>query len=83
MWYKFLIMSIQGAIELLFWVRFHGDLGTFRRDEPCFWGVGTLRDQDRDMKRLIIPVTIVIIILAGLAFLTEGSALTPFLYRNF
>jgi hypothetical protein len=35
------------------------------------------------MKRLIVPVAIVIIILAGLAFLTEGSALTPFLYRNF
>jgi len=35
------------------------------------------------MKRFIVPVAIVIIILAGLAFLTEGSAIPPFLYRIF
>jgi hypothetical protein len=31
------------------------------------------------MKRFIVPI----VILAGLAFLTEGSALMPFRYRNF
>ena len=35
------------------------------------------------MKRFLVPVGIVIIILLGLAALTEGSALVPFLYRNF
>lgn len=35
------------------------------------------------MKRFLVPVGIVIIILLGLAVLTEGSALVPFLYRNF
>jgi hypothetical protein len=35
------------------------------------------------MKRFIIPVAIVISILVAMAFLTEGSALMPFLYRNF
>jgi Family of unknown function (DUF5989) len=35
------------------------------------------------MKRFIVPFAIVVIILVGLAFLTEGSALMPFLYRNF
>jgi hypothetical protein len=35
------------------------------------------------MKRFIIPIGIVIVILVGLALLTEGSAIAPFLYRNF
>jgi hypothetical protein len=35
------------------------------------------------MKRFIVPILIVVVILIGLAFLTEGSALMPFLYRNF
>jgi len=35
------------------------------------------------MKRLMVPVAIVIIILVGLAFLTEGSVIPPFLYRVF
>jgi hypothetical protein len=35
------------------------------------------------MKRFIVPILIVVVILVGLAFLTEGSALMPFLYRNF
>lgn len=35
------------------------------------------------MKRFIVPFAIVVIILVGLAFLTEGSALMPFLYRKF
>jgi hypothetical protein len=36
-----------------------------------------------EMKRFIIPLGIVLIILVGLALLTEGSAIAPFLYRNF
>jgi hypothetical protein len=36
-----------------------------------------------EMKRFIIPITIVIVILVGLALLTEGSAIVPVLYRNF
>jgi hypothetical protein len=36
-----------------------------------------------EMKRLIIPIVIVGAILILLAFLTEGSAIAPFLYRNF
>jgi Family of unknown function (DUF5989) len=36
-----------------------------------------------EMKRFIIPISIVIVILVGLAFLTEGSAIAPVLYRNF
>jgi hypothetical protein len=35
------------------------------------------------MKRLLIPVGIVVIILVGLAIFTEGTAIMPFLYRNF
>jgi hypothetical protein len=35
------------------------------------------------MRRIIIPIGVVIIILLGLALLTEGSAIMPFLYRNF
>jgi hypothetical protein len=35
------------------------------------------------MKRFIIPIAIVVAILVGLALLTEGSAIAPFLYRNF
>jgi hypothetical protein len=35
------------------------------------------------MKRFMVPVVIVIIILVGLAFLTEGSVIPPFLYRVF
>jgi hypothetical protein len=42
-----------------------------------------LRDQRDQMKRFLIPVAIVIIILVGLALLTEGSAIPPFLYRVF
>jgi hypothetical protein len=36
-----------------------------------------------EMKRLIIPILIVVVVLILLAFLTEGSAIAPFLYRNF
>lgn len=36
-----------------------------------------------EMKRFIIPIGIVVVILVGLAVLTEGSAIAPFLYRNF
>jgi hypothetical protein len=36
-----------------------------------------------EMKRFIIPIAIVIVTLVGLALLTEGSAIVPFLYRNF
>jgi len=36
-----------------------------------------------EMKRFIIPIVIVVAILIVLAFLTEGSAIAPFLYRNF
>jgi hypothetical protein len=36
-----------------------------------------------DMKRFILPIAIVIVIVVGLALLTEGSAIVPFLYRNF
>jgi Family of unknown function (DUF5989) len=36
-----------------------------------------------EMKRFIVPIGIVIVILVGLALLTEGSAIAPFLYRNF
>jgi len=36
-----------------------------------------------EMKRFIVPIVIVVAILIGLAMLTEGSALVPFLYRNF
>ena len=35
------------------------------------------------MKRFIVPVVIVIIILVGLALLTEGSGVPQFLYRVF
>jgi hypothetical protein len=35
------------------------------------------------MRRFIVPIIIVVVILVGLAFLTEGSAIAPFLYRNF
>jgi hypothetical protein len=35
------------------------------------------------MRRFVIPIGVVIIILLGLVFLTEGSAIMPFLYRNF
>jgi Family of unknown function (DUF5989) len=35
------------------------------------------------MKRFIVPIAIVVVILIGLAFLTEGSAIAPFLYRKF
>jgi protein-S-isoprenylcysteine O-methyltransferase Ste14 len=36
-----------------------------------------------EMKRFLVPIGIVIVILVGLALLTEGSAIAPFLYRNF
>jgi hypothetical protein len=36
-----------------------------------------------EMKRFWVPVAVAIVILAGLAILTEGSAIAPFLYRNF
>jgi len=36
-----------------------------------------------EMKRFIVPIVIVMVILIVLAFLTEGSAIAPFLYRNF
>jgi len=35
------------------------------------------------IKRVVIPIGIVVIILLGLALLTEGSAVVPFLYRRF
>jgi Family of unknown function (DUF5989) len=35
------------------------------------------------MKRFLVPIGIVIVILIGLVLLTEGSAIAPFLYRNF
>jgi hypothetical protein len=35
------------------------------------------------MKRFIVPISIVIVILIGLALLTEGSAIVPVLYRKF
>jgi hypothetical protein len=44
------------------------------------WGAGLA---GVEMKRLIIPIVIVGAILILLAFLTEGSAIAPFLYRNF
>jgi hypothetical protein len=39
--------------------------------------------EEGEMRRFLVPIGIVIIILVGLALLTEGSALVPFLYRNF
>jgi hypothetical protein len=38
---------------------------------------------EEQMRRFLVPVVIVIVILLGLALLTEGSAIVPFLYRNF
>ena len=35
------------------------------------------------MKRFVVPIVIVVVILVGLALLTEGSAIAPFLYRKF
>ena len=39
--------------------------------------------QRDEMRRFLVSIGIVIIILLGLAFLTEGSAIVPFLYRSF
>jgi uncharacterized protein DUF5989 len=36
-----------------------------------------------EMKRLWVPILVAVVILVGLALLTEGSAVAPFLYRNF
>jgi Family of unknown function (DUF5989) len=46
-------------------------------------GVQPTAAAEVEMKRFLVPIGIVIVILVGLAFLTEGSAIVPFLYRNF
>jgi hypothetical protein len=66
------------------------ELGTRRRQiAPCGFDRAAVCDiiqprlEGQKMKRFLLPVAIVIIILVGLAFLTEGSAIPPFLYRVF
>ena len=51
-------------------------------DEPIV-AVCPVGSPGGEMKRFIIPIGIVVVILVGLAVLTEGSAIAPFLYRNF
>jgi|EndMetStandDraft_9_1072997.scaffolds.fasta_scaffold591014_1 Family of unknown function (DUF5989) len=46
-------------------------------------GVQPAAPTEVEMKRFLLPIGIVIVILVGLALLTEGSAIAPFLYRNF
>ena len=46
-------------------------------------GVPPTAPTGAEMKRFLVPIGIVIVILVGLALLTEGSAIAPFLYRNF
>ena len=55
---------------------------TRRNDEPIV-AVCPVGSPGAEMKRFIIPIGIVVVILVGLAVLTEGSAIAPFLYRNF
>jgi hypothetical protein len=59
---------VKGALAVRGFVAFLAEFAAFMRARKKFW---------------LIPLMIMVLLLGGLVFLTEGSALAPFVYTIF